>query len=94
MLSFIPPILPTANITLNKGSNPDQCLARTHTHAVKDTRSNSTSVLALSYLDAVITLSACFCLLFLEKSFRVKNKWKHYINNRLVVLSLQACNRV
>lgn len=81
MLSFIPPILPTANITLNKGSNPDQCLARTH-------------ILALSYLDAVITLSACFCLLFLEKSFRVKNKWKHYINNRLVVLSLQACNRV
>lgn len=74
MLRFIPPISATANITFNNESDPDQRLVhtlrhnKTHKdkHTVKDTQSNSTSVLVqMSYLCAVTTV--CFCFLFWRK---------------------------
>lgn len=87
MLRFILPILATDNITLNKSSNP-HADKHNKTHDDKHTHSNSTvAQIQMSYLFMLLLFS------YFGEKVQVKNKRKHYINNRLVI-SLQACNRV
>lgn len=81
MFRSIPPILASANITLNKESNPGHCLPHTHTHtnAHKETHTSREVLIDGQSLITFIPVSSCFWCVIWRKGTGI-NKMKHYIN--------------